>query len=69
MKQHVPGILEAFDADDEVRVVVVTGAGERAFISGADVTEFGALRSEVRELVMREYAAQERQGRERVAIA
>jgi NitT/TauT family transport system ATP-binding protein len=32
-----------------------------------ETPEFGALRSEVRELVMREYAAQERQGRERAA--
>jgi NitT/TauT family transport system ATP-binding protein len=32
-----------------------------------ETPEFGALRSEIRELVMREYAAQERQGRERAA--
>ena len=45
MKQAIPGIVEAFDTDDEVRVVVITGTGERAFVSGADVTEFGELRS------------------------
>jgi enoyl-CoA hydratase/carnithine racemase len=45
MKQAIPGIIEGFDSDDEVRVVVITGAGERAFVSGADVTEFGELRS------------------------
>lgn len=45
MKQAIPGVVEAFDQDDEVRVVVITGAGERAFVSGADVTEFGELRS------------------------
>ncbi|MEW6211816.1 MAG: enoyl-CoA hydratase-related protein [Acidobacteriota bacterium] len=36
-------ILAAFDelaADDEVRVVVITGAGEKAFIAGADINEF-----------------------------
>jgi NitT/TauT family transport system ATP-binding protein len=32
-----------------------------------ETPEFGALRSEIRELVMREYAAQQRQGRERAA--
>jgi NitT/TauT family transport system ATP-binding protein len=32
-----------------------------------ETPEFGALRSEVRDLVMREYAAQQRQGRERAA--
>lgn len=45
MKQAIPGIMAAFDSDDEVRVVVILGAGERAFVSGADVTEFGELRS------------------------
>ena len=45
MKQAIPGIIEQFDADDEVRVVVMMGSGERAFVSGADVTEFGELRS------------------------
>lgn len=35
----------ALDADPAVRVVVVTGAGERAFISGADISQLssGAL--------------------------
>lgn len=27
----------AFDADDEVRVIIVTGAGDKAFIAGADL--------------------------------
>jgi len=45
MKRAIPGIVEALDADDEVRVVVITGTGDRAFVSGADVTEFGELRS------------------------
>jgi enoyl-CoA hydratase len=43
----VPRILAAFEADPEVRVVVVTGAGERAFISGADISEFGERRTSV----------------------
>ncbi len=33
----------AFDelrADDEVRVVVITGAGDKAFVAGADIAEF-----------------------------
>ncbi len=32
--------LEALRHDDEVRVVVITGAGDRAFIAGADIGEF-----------------------------
>jgi enoyl-CoA hydratase len=45
MKQAIPEVIEAFDSVDDVRVVVITGVGERAFVSGADVTEFGELRS------------------------
>src|SRR5262245_31566833 len=38
-------ILEEFRKDDAVRVVVVTGAGGKAFISGADISKFGDERS------------------------
>ena len=38
-------ILEDFSRDDGVRVVVVTGAGGKAFISGADISRFGDERS------------------------
>jgi enoyl-CoA hydratase len=41
----VPRILSAFEADPEVRVIVVGGAGERAFVSGADISEFDKRRS------------------------
>jgi enoyl-CoA hydratase len=33
-------ILENFGKDDEVRVVVLTGAGGKAFVSGADISKF-----------------------------
>ena len=32
--------MEAFGADDAVRVVVLEGAGEKAFVSGADISRF-----------------------------
>lgn len=38
-------ILDDFAKDDEVRVVVLTGAGGKAFVSGADISRFGEERS------------------------
>ena len=40
----VPKIMAAFEADPEVRVIVLAGAGERAFVSGADISEFESKR-------------------------
>ncbi len=34
------GHLAEMEADTEVRVVVLTGAGEKSFIAGADIAEF-----------------------------
>src|SRR5690242_10216218 len=31
--------IDAFTADDEIAVIVLTGAGERAFSAGGDMTE------------------------------
>jgi enoyl-CoA hydratase len=38
-------ILESFRNDPAVRVVVVTGAGGKAFVSGADISKFESERS------------------------
>jgi enoyl-CoA hydratase/carnithine racemase len=40
-------ILEDFAKDDDVRVVVVTGAGGKAFVSGADISKFESERATV----------------------
>jgi len=45
IRAAIPKVLAALDADDDVRVVVVTGAGDKAFASGADISEFGAQRT------------------------
>lgn len=37
-------ILDRFAADPEVRVVVLAGAGGKAFVSGADISEFDSVR-------------------------
>ncbi|MFL6375492.1 MAG: enoyl-CoA hydratase/isomerase family protein [Pyrinomonadaceae bacterium] len=41
-KVHADGVaaLEELKHDNEVRVVVITGSGEKAFIAGADISEF-----------------------------
>ena len=45
MWEAAPGILADFAADKAVRVVVVTGAGGKAFVSGADISKFESERS------------------------
>ena len=47
MRDAIPGALQALDEDPDVRVVVLRGAGERAFMSGADISEFGSRRTSV----------------------
>ena len=37
--------LEHFQNDDDVRVVVLRGAGGKAFVSGADISEFESKRA------------------------
>ena len=45
MRLAIIDILTAFARDPDIRVVVITGAGGKAFVSGADVSEFDAKRS------------------------
>jgi enoyl-CoA hydratase len=45
MWQAIPEIMDAFERDPEVRVIVLTGAGDKAFVSGADISEFEKNRS------------------------
>ena len=46
MWQAIPQVLEDFAADPAVRVVVLAGAGEQAFVSGADISQFEAQRAD-----------------------
>src|SRR5690349_2268972 len=45
MWQAVGQIMDDFEADDAIRVIVVTGAGGKAFVSGADISEFKEKRA------------------------
>jgi enoyl-CoA hydratase len=39
MRDDIVAALLAWDADDSIRAVVITGAGERAFSAGQDFAE------------------------------
>ena len=45
MWQGLQGSLDGLAHDDDVRVVILCGAGDRAFVSGADISEFETQRS------------------------
>jgi enoyl-CoA hydratase/carnithine racemase len=43
MWQGMADIMQELGADPEVRVIVVRGAGDKAFVAGADIAEFSEL--------------------------
>src|SRR3989441_11559324 len=45
MCEAMPQVLDGFESDQEVRVVVLAGAGDKAFVSGADISQFENQRS------------------------
>ncbi|MBV9544399.1 MAG: enoyl-CoA hydratase/isomerase family protein, partial [Chloroflexi bacterium] len=57
-------ILDDFAADDSVRIVVMTGGGGRAFVSGADISQFEQRRANAD--AQREYDQQTALGRQRL---
>ena len=48
VRAAIPEAIARAEADDTVRVMVFSGAGERAFCAGADVTGFNAVESLVK---------------------
>ena len=54
MWQAAAGILDEFRNDKDIAVVVVTGAGGKAFVSGADISRFEKERSD--EAAVRRYS-------------
>src|SRR3989449_4630376 len=52
MWEAVPVLLAQAEGDDRVRMVVFSGAGEKAFVSGADISQFEDMRA-AREAVVR----------------
>jgi enoyl-CoA hydratase/carnithine racemase len=45
MWKAFPSLMEALDRDPDVRVIVLRGAGQASFASGADIAEFATLRA------------------------
>jgi enoyl-CoA hydratase/carnithine racemase len=45
MYEALPGLLREVDQDTDVKVLVVRGSGQKAFASGADISEFREVRA------------------------
>lgn len=45
MYEGLEEVCETVDADDDVRVLVLRGAGEKAFVAGTDITQFREFES------------------------
>lgn len=45
MWEGIPPALERFEKDSNIRSVVITGAGGKAFVSGANISQFDQLRT------------------------
>src|SRR5260221_614166 len=45
MWEAIPKVLDRFERDSEVRVIVLKGEGDKAFVSGADVSQYEKDRS------------------------
>src|SRR3982750_3155991 len=45
MWEAVPALLGQAEKDDNTRVVVFSGEGEKAFVSGADISQFEDMRA------------------------
>ena len=46
MSEDALTVIEAYEADPAIKVVIMRGAGEKAFISGGDISSFEKTRSD-----------------------
>lgn len=58
-------ILDDFESDDNIRVIVMKGAGDKAFVSGADISQFEEKRANAE--AAEEYSRQSDAARDRMA--
>lgn len=45
MREAILEIIDDFNSDPDVRVIVMQGAGDKAFVSGSDISEFAERRA------------------------
>ena len=46
MAEAVPAVMRGFEDDPEIRVIVIAGAGEKAFAAGSDISGFESVRAD-----------------------
>lgn len=46
MWQDLPARISELDVDPDIRAIVLSGDGDKAFVSGADISQFGAERTD-----------------------
>jgi enoyl-CoA hydratase len=63
MWEAIPLLLDNYEKDSDVRVVVLAGAGDKAFISGADISQFEKQRSSKEAVQRYEDISEEAQAR------
>lgn len=51
-REEGAAVIEELRSDDSVNVVIITGAGDKAFIAGADISEFAGRTAHMQRAVM-----------------
>jgi enoyl-CoA hydratase/carnithine racemase len=59
MWEAIPRVLADFVADPQIRAIVLTGAGDKAFVSGADISQFEKARNSAEQVEHYEKVAEE----------
>ncbi|MBS4207533.1 enoyl-CoA hydratase [Bacillus sp. FJAT-50079] len=54
MTQEIISLMSELEYDNDVRVLIITGEGEKAFCAGADINEFMEVRDQVVEKKLKE---------------
>ena len=42
--EELHGAFDALNSDKEIKVIILTGSGEKAFVAGADINELSVLK-------------------------